>query len=41
MQEAEQAVEEAIRRVGRRIVLAAPIGLGKPNQLLNAFYRRA
>jgi len=38
---AEACVDEVIARVGRRIVLGAPLGLGKPNQLLNAFYRRA
>ena len=37
----EQCVEAAIARVGKRIVLGTPIGIGKPNQLLNAFYRRA
>lgn len=41
LQDVEQCVEEAIRRVGKRIVLGIPLGLGKPNQLANAFYRRA
>lgn len=34
-------VDETIARVGKRIVLGTPLGLGKPNHLLNAFYRRA
>jgi len=38
---AEQAVDRALDAVGRHLVLAAPLGLGKPNHLLNAFYRRA
>ncbi|MCK6553695.1 acetyl-CoA hydrolase [Candidatus Binatia bacterium] len=37
----EECVEWAIATVGNRIVLGAPLGLGKPNQLMNAFYRRA
>jgi len=41
LENVEQCVEEAIRRVGKRIVLGLPLGLGKPNQLANAFYRRA
>ena len=37
----EDCVEQAISRVGRRIVLCAPIGAGKPVALVNAFYDRA
>src|SRR6185503_10873434 len=37
----EDCVEQAISRVGRRIVLCAPIGVGKPVALVNAFYQRA
>ncbi|MDH5171919.1 MAG: acetyl-CoA hydrolase, partial [Gammaproteobacteria bacterium] len=37
----EECVERAIARVGKRLVLMAPLGLGKPVQLLNAFYDRA
>jgi acyl-CoA hydrolase len=37
----EQCVEATIARVGKRLMVGAPIGIGKPNQLLNAFYRRA
>lgn len=38
---ADACVDAAIAVVGKRIVLGTPIGLGKPNQLINAFYRRA
>lgn len=37
----EECVEHAIARVGKDIVLGLPLGLGKPNQLVNAFFRRA
>ena len=37
----EECVEQAIARVGTDLVLMAPLGLGKPVQLINAFYRRA
>lgn len=37
----EDCVEETLARVGRRIVLCTPIGVGKPVALVNAFYRRA
>ncbi len=37
----ESCVDMAIDRVGKRIVLGAPLGLGKPTQLMNAFYQRA
>jgi acyl-CoA hydrolase len=36
----EQCVEKTITTVGPRLVLAAPLGLGKPVQLINAFYHR-
>lgn len=39
--DAESCVEAAICAVGKQLVIAAPLGLGKPNQLLNAFYQRA
>ena len=34
-------VDAVLRRVGSRIVLALPLGIGKPNPLVNEFYRRA
>ncbi len=37
----DAAVDLAIERVGKRLVLGAPLGLGKPVQLMNAFYARA
>ncbi len=37
----EACVDEVIATLGGQIVLAAPLGLGKPNQLINAFFRRA
>ena len=36
----EEAVERTIAQVGPRIILGTPLGLGKPVQLINAFYRR-
>ena len=36
----DECVDRAIAKVGRKLVLAAPLGLGKPVQLINAFYRR-
>ncbi len=37
----EHCVDQTIAVVGRQVVLAAPLGLGKPVQLMNAFYQRA
>ncbi|MEZ5573256.1 MAG: acetyl-CoA hydrolase/transferase C-terminal domain-containing protein [Halioglobus sp.] len=37
----EACVDRTIATIGNNLVLAAPLGLGKPVQLLNAFYRRA
>ncbi len=36
----EAAVDFVFERLDRTIVLAAPLGLGKPHRLLNALYRR-
>ncbi|MGY6662453.1 MAG: acetyl-CoA hydrolase/transferase C-terminal domain-containing protein [Glycocaulis sp.] len=38
---AEACVDLAIQRVGKRVVLGLPLGLGKANHLANAFYARA
>lgn len=37
----ETCVDAILRRAGKRLVVGAPLGLGKPPQLLNALYRRA
>lgn len=39
--DAEALADDIIRRVGRRIVLALPLGLGKANRIANALYARA
>ncbi len=36
----EQILDEIIARAGKQIVLAIPMGIGKPNRLVNALYRR-
>jgi acyl-CoA hydrolase len=37
----EACVDAVLARVGKVIRLALPLGIGKPNHLVNAFYRRA
>lgn len=37
----EQLTDTILTRVGRHVVLALPLGLGKPNPLVNTLYRRA
>ncbi|MCH8479383.1 MAG: hypothetical protein LAT56_15785 [Wenzhouxiangella sp.] len=37
----EKLVERTLAKVGRHVVLGLPLGLGKPNRLVNAFYQRA
>jgi acyl-CoA hydrolase len=37
----ETCVEETLRKVGRRIALGIPLGIGKANHLVNEFFRRA
>jgi acyl-CoA hydrolase len=36
-----ECVEDTLSRIGRNVVLALPLGIGKPNPLVNEFYRRA
>src|SRR6185503_5611671 len=36
-----ECVDAVLRRIGSRVVLALPLGIGKPNHLANEFYRRA
>ena len=40
LQTLEAAVDHILARTGPRIVLAIPLGIGKPNPLVNALYRR-
>lgn len=37
----DACIDATLTRVGKRLRLATPLGIGKPNPLLNAFYRRA
>lgn len=37
----EACVDAALNRIGKRVVLGLPVGIGKPNALVNAFVRRA
>ncbi|MDR3418243.1 MAG: acetyl-CoA hydrolase/transferase C-terminal domain-containing protein [Nevskia sp.] len=37
----DACVDAIFERLGKRIVLGAPLGIGKPNALLNGVYRRA
>jgi acyl-CoA hydrolase len=39
--DAAECVEDTLSRVGPHIVLALPLGIGKPNPLVNELYRRA
>ena len=36
-----EIVDEALRRMGNKVVLALPLGIGKPNLIANEFFRRA
>lgn len=40
-QDLDACTEEIIVRVGKQIMLGIPLGIGKPNPLVNALYRRA
>ena len=40
-QDVRACVDAVIQKVGKAIVLGSPIGAGKPNHVLNEFYRRA
>ena len=37
----DSVIDRVIGQVGRRIVVGLPLGLGKPNRLINALYQRA
>ena len=41
LQNCEACVDAILEKLGNRIVLGTPLGIGKPNALLNALYRRA
>ncbi len=41
VQALEEVVDQCLERLGGHVVLGLPLGLGKPNRLVNAFYRRA
>lgn len=41
LEDCERCVDEILRRVGKRIILGTPLGIGKPNPLVNTLYRRA
>ena len=41
LQSCDACVDAILDRLGKRIVLGTPLGIGKPNALLNALYRRA
>ena len=38
---AEACVDAVLEKVGKRIVLGLPLGIGKANQFANAMYARA
>jgi len=40
-EDVETCVEDTLRKVGRRIALGTPLGLGKANHIVNEFFRRA
>jgi acyl-CoA hydrolase len=40
-QNVDKCVNDIIAKVGENIILGIPLGLGKPNQLINAFFKKA
>ncbi|MFT3925829.1 MAG: acetyl-CoA hydrolase/transferase C-terminal domain-containing protein [Myxococcales bacterium] len=40
-QDCDSCIEAILEKLGKRIVLGTPLGIGKPNALLNALYQRA
>ncbi|HLA35135.1 MAG TPA: hypothetical protein VJ001_09770 [Rhodocyclaceae bacterium] len=40
LQSVEQTIDRIIEKVGKKIVFCMPLGIGKPNGLINALYRR-
>jgi acyl-CoA hydrolase len=34
-------IDQCLERLGKHLVIGLPLGLGKPNRLINAFYQRA
>lgn len=40
-QQAEACIDWLLQSIGKRLVVGTPLGMGKPNDLLNCLYRRA
>ncbi|BCS98419.1 hypothetical protein DSLASN_40510 [Desulfoluna limicola] len=40
-QDVERCVDDLVAKVGKKIIMAVPLAVGKPNHLVNAIYRRA
>jgi hypothetical protein len=41
LDDVDLAVDKIVERLGSNIVIGLPLGLGKPVEFVNAFYRRA
>jgi len=41
LDDVEKCADEILNKVGKKVVFGMPLGLGKPNELTNALYRRA
>lgn len=39
-QDVERCVDDLVAKVGKKIIMAVPLAVGKPNHLVNAIYRR-